>query len=156
MNLSSDWTEIALRLSAAIAAGAAIGVNRDLHGKPAGVRLNALVAMVGALLMIIAEEMARIGDINAYSRIVQGFIGGIGFLGAGMIIREADGTRIQNLTTAATTLLTASIGVACGLGLWRIGAVSAVAALVLLTLGLLVDRLLYGRAGPENGAEKQP
>lgn len=155
MELSSDWTEIALRLSAAIAAGAAIGVNRDLHGKPAGVRLNALVAMVGALLMIVGEEIARGGDAGAYSRIVQGLIGGIGFLGAGMIIREADGSRIQNLTTAATTLLTASIGIACGLGLWRVGAVAALAALGLLTLGLLVDRLLYGRAGPENRDDRR-
>ncbi|MDP4823636.1 MAG: MgtC/SapB family protein [Aestuariivirgaceae bacterium] len=62
MNLSADWSEIALRLAAAIMAGAAIGVNRDLHGKPAGVRLNALVAMAGALLMIVGEEISRAGD----------------------------------------------------------------------------------------------
>lgn len=150
MNLSDDWAEITLRLAAAIAAGAAIGVNRDLHGKPAGVRLNALVAMAGALLMIVAEEVTRSGDDGAYSRIVQGLIGGIGFLGAGMIFREADGTRIQNLTTAATILVTTTIGIACGLGLWRIGAVSALAALALLTLGLWAEHALYGRAGPEN------
>jgi putative Mg2+ transporter-C (MgtC) family protein len=147
--LQADWTEISLRLGAAILAGAIIGVNRDLHGKPAGIRLNALVAMAGALLMIVAESLSLAGDDGGFSRIIQGLIGGVGFLGAGMIIREGDGSRIQNLTTAATILVTTSIGVACGLGLWRVGLVAAGAALFLLTVGLFLERAVFGKAGPE-------
>jgi putative Mg2+ transporter-C (MgtC) family protein len=147
----ADVAEIALRLGAALLAGAAIGINRDLHGKPAGVRLNALVALAAALFVLLAGELTRLGATpEGYSRILQGLLGGIGFLGAGVIIRDESARRIQNLTTAATILVTAGLGAACGLGAWPLAGLAAAGALVVLILGLVVDRLLYGKMGPED------
>ncbi len=145
-----DFVEILLRLAAAVFAGAAIGVNRDLHGKPAGVRLNALVT-TGACVFV----LAALGGLpntpvpsDAVSRVVQGIAGGIGFLGAGMILKS--GRFVQNLNTAATVWVAGGIGIACGIGAWPLVAGSTIAVLFILIAGLFVDKALFGRAGPED------
>src|SRR6476619_2915493 len=92
-----------LRLLAATVVGTVIGINRDLYGKPTGVRLHALVSIASALLVMLAGELGSgMPDHAAASRIIQGIVGGIGFLGAGVILRADKGNRVYHITTAAT------------------------------------------------------
>jgi putative Mg2+ transporter-C (MgtC) family protein len=134
-----DITEVALRLGAATRAGAALGINRDLHGKPTGVRTLGLVGLGAALAVM---TVGGGGDATALSRVVQGVVTGIGFLGAGVIIRTHEGRQVHGLTTAACAWLTACIGAACGAGEWPIVLVSVpLIFLVLIFGGPLETRL---------------
>lgn len=146
------WLEAALRIAAAVVAGGLVGINRDMYGKPSGVRVHALVAL-GAALVTMVGTQSGLGayDPAAASRIIQGVIGGIGFLGAGVILRGgSDSTRqIYHVTTAASIWVTAGLGIACGAGAWVLAAVAAIAVMVVLVVGLRIDRALYGRLGPE-------
>jgi putative Mg2+ transporter-C (MgtC) family protein len=125
-----DTTEIAIRLGVAALASAALGLNRDLHGKPTGVRTLALVGLASALIVIAVGHGA--GDV---SRVMQGIVTGIGFLGAGVIIRSENGKHVHNLTTAACVWLTVCVGMACGVGEWRVLLVGALIVGVILIFG---------------------
>ena len=125
-----DLSEVILRLGVATLAGAALGLNRDLRGKPTGVRTLGLVGLGSALVV-----MTFAGDEAAMSRVIQGIVTGIGFLGAGVIIRTAESRRIHGLTTAACVWLTACIGVACGAAKWPIVLVSLPLIFFVLVLG---------------------
>ncbi len=114
--------EIFLRLSVAALLGAAIGVERDVHRRPAGIRTSAFVCMGSALFTILSFELARLfGDTSA-TRIASNLVQGIGFLGAGAILREAGG--LVGLTTAATIFAEAAIGMAVGGGLYAVAGFS--------------------------------
>ena len=125
-----DTTEIAIRLGAAALLGAALGLNRDLHGKPTGVRTLALVGLAAAQIVIAVGHGE--GDV---SRVMQGIVTGIGFLGAGVIIRSENGKHVHNLTTAACVWLTACVGMACGVGEWRLLLVAAAMVAIILIFG---------------------
>ncbi len=131
----------AVRLLGALVAGAMVGLNRDMYGKPTGVRMHALVALGAALFTLTGSEL---GEAGSTSRVIQGIVGGIGFLGAGVIM-HADGKRALHLTTAASIWMTAALGVVCGLGAWKLAAQAAVATLLVLIIGLPIDRALYGK-----------
>ena len=120
----------------------ALGLNRDLHGKPTGVRTLGIVG-VGSALAVMAISDSH--DVNAVSRVVQGVLTGIGFLGAGVIIRNTGDTQIHGLTTAACTWLTACIGVTCGAGQWWIVLVGVVLAFLVLIAGGPLERTLHAR-----------
>jgi putative Mg2+ transporter-C (MgtC) family protein len=112
--------EILLRLSIAAALGAVIGVERDLRRRPAGIRTSLFVCMATALFTILSGEIAhRMGDTGS-TRIASNIVQGIGFLGAGAILRERGG--LVGLTTAATIFLEAAIGMAAGGGLYAVAA----------------------------------
>src|SRR3954454_12655896 len=131
-----DWSEIILRLGVATLAGGAIGLNRDLHGKPIGLRTLGLVGLATAVIVLLSDQSAgaiRISD--ATSRVVQGILTGIGFLGAGVIIRAEHHFRVRGLTSAACTWLTACIGIVCGAGQWRIVIVALAITFMLLIGG---------------------
>src|SRR5476649_2542804 len=119
------WQEILIRLGSATLAGAVLGLNRELKGKPAGLRTNALVSLGSALLILagigIASGSDSVHQADVISRAMQGIITGIGFLGAGVILRDTSGTQVHGITTAATIWLTATLGVLCGAGMWQIG-----------------------------------
>jgi len=145
-----DLGEPALRLIAAVVIGALVGLNRDLYGKPAGLRLCAFVALGSGLITVITSDPhVGLGDPSGASRAIQGIVGGIGFLGAGVILHEGASNRVRNLTTAATIWISAALGIACGLGSWKMGGVAAVLTLAVLSLGLRLDHVLFGRLGPE-------
>jgi putative Mg2+ transporter-C (MgtC) family protein len=127
-----DLIDIVLRLGAATLIGAALGLNRDMHDKPTGVRTLGLVSLGSALAVM---AVAGQGDTAAASRVIQGIVTGIGFLGAGVIIRPLGTRRVHGLTTAACTWLTAAIGAACALGQWRAILVSLPLIFLLLVLG---------------------
>ena len=112
-----DMLDIALRLIVAVLAGVALGLNRDLHGKPTGVRTLGIVAL-GAALVVLAGGGQNSSDA---SRIIQGIVTGIGFIGAGVIIRRDQGEEVHGLTTAACVWLTACIGAACAVAHWAVG-----------------------------------
>ena len=134
-----DVTDVALRIFAAALAGGAIGLNRDMARKPIGVRTLGLVA-VGASTVTVATiqvpGMAENSD--ALSRVVQGVIqgimAGISFIGAGVILRDAQARTVEGLTTAASVWVTAALGIACGLGAWTTVGIAVAAALALLVL----------------------
>jgi putative Mg2+ transporter-C (MgtC) family protein len=84
-------------------------------------------------------------DVSAVGRVIQGILTGIGFLGAGVIIRTNEGKQIHGLTTAACAWLTACIGVTCGAGEWRIVLISVLFAFVLLTFGGRLEKVLHSR-----------
>ena len=136
-------TDLLLRLGAAIAAGTVIGLNRDLRNRPAGVRTHALVGLSTAIAMVAAVELplgsAQGGDI---SRVVQGVLTGIGFVGAGVILRQPDRRSVRGLTTAASIWLTAILGLVCGLGKWMLAATGVALALVVLLGGGPLERLI--------------
>src|SRR6202047_3306325 len=114
--------EIVLRLSVAALLGAVIGIERDLHRRPAGIRTSAFVCMGSALFTILSFELAKMfGDTSA-TRIASNLVQGIGFLGAGAILREAGG--LIGMTTAATIFVEAAIGMAAGGGLYAVAGYS--------------------------------
>jgi putative Mg2+ transporter-C (MgtC) family protein len=125
-----ETSEIFIRLGIAALAGAALGLNRDLHGKPTGVRTLGLVGLASALIVIAVGS----GEGDA-SRVMQGIVTGIGFLGAGVIIRSENGKHVHNLTTAACVWLTACIGAASAVGQWRLLAVGMIFTGLLLLFG---------------------
>lgn len=143
------WTEILLRLGSAVFIGALLGLNRELGGKPAGLRTNALVSLGASLLTLasigisLGGESGHAADPNAVSRAVQGIITGVGFIGAGVIIRDNSGTRIHGLTTAATIWLSASLGILCGAGVWSGALVGAGLTLIILVLGRPFEKFLH-------------
>lgn len=135
--------QVLLRLTIATFVGAAFGLNRDLHGKAAGVRTHALVSLGAALVAMSALEppVGGVGpDPNAIGRIIQGIITGIGFLGAGVIMRDPAG-KVSGLTTAATIWVCAGIGISCGLGYWSVIVLASFFAFLVLLFGRSVERL---------------
>ena len=150
----TPWTEIVLRLGAAALIGGAIGLNRDLHHKPSGLRTLALVGLGAALAIMVAGEGQP--DAGAASRALQGILTGIGFLGAGVIVHDAGTNRVHGLTTAAAVWVTACLGAACGRGYWHIGlSAVGIAALILLTGGR-VERAVHRRFSPGDGERGEP
>ncbi|MEH2476772.1 putative Mg2+ transporter-C (MgtC) family protein [Nitrobacteraceae bacterium AZCC 2146] len=138
-----DWSEIILRLGVAALAGGVIGLNRDLQGKPIGLRTLALVSLATAMVTVLADPMRGGGFTDAGSRVVQGILTGIGFLGAGVIFHAEHHFRIRGLTSAACTWLTACIGIMCGAGQWRIVIVALVITFAILLAGGRIEHALH-------------
>ena len=148
-----DWPEIILRLGVATLAGCAIGLNRDLHGKPIGLKTLGIVGLSTATVVLLAVQFAEAGKItDAASRVIQGILTGIGFLGAGVIVHESDRFRVRGLTSAACTFLSACLGIVCGTGQWKIVAVALALTFVLLTVGRRIERRLHRMLGGKDEA----
>jgi putative Mg2+ transporter-C (MgtC) family protein len=142
-----DTLTMAMRLGASVLVGGLVGLNRDLHHKPAGVRTHALVSL-GAALVVVVALPPDLGDPHRYdalSRVVQGVLTGIGFLGAGVILRNPDKQHISGLTTAATIWLTALLGVACGVGQYVPVAIASVIGAIVLMFGGRFERAVRRR-----------
>jgi putative Mg2+ transporter-C (MgtC) family protein len=150
-------SEMVFRILAATLIGAVLGVNRELRDKPAGIKTHALVSLGSALLIVTGIDLARIGatlDSAAVTRVVQGIITGIGFLGGGVIMRQETSRSVSGLTTASTVWIAACLGIACGAGQWVIALVSMLATLIVLIVGDPLERLIRRRyhRDVENGA----
>lgn len=138
-------TEICLRLGAAVLAGGLVGINREMHSKPVGVRTLGLVALGAALVTLAGSGFTGDGtDANA-SRAIQGTITGIGFLGAGVIVKAEGSGRVHGLTTAAAIWVTAALGIICGLGAYRPLALGTGFLLATLMIGGVIDRAIDAR-----------
>ena len=128
----SQLTTIVVRLTLAALLGGILGFEREQQGKAAGVRTHMLVALGSALFVFVPQQMGvSDGDMT---RVYQGLVAGIGFLGAGSIIKGGGEGQIQGLTTAAGVWLTAAIGMAAGLGRESTALLSTLLAFVILTL----------------------
>jgi putative Mg2+ transporter-C (MgtC) family protein len=132
-----EYMEITLRLVTALIIGGFIGLERSYHGRPAGFRTHALVCLSTSLLMLVTVYESRwftaVGDVRTTidpTRMSQGVMTGIGFLGAGAIMKE--GLTVRGLTTAASIWITAAIGILVGIGFYFPAALSTA-----LTLGVL-------------------
>jgi putative Mg2+ transporter-C (MgtC) family protein len=136
--MEMSWLEILLRLGSAAIAGAAIGIEREIQHKAAGFRTIAIVC-IGAAVATLASVTAT-ADPAAASRVLQGVLAGIGFLGAGVIVHQAQTQHVKGLTTAASIWTAAAIGSVCGLGLWKIVLVSTGLVLILLVVARYVER----------------
>ncbi|MYN15091.1 MgtC/SapB family protein [Pusillimonas sp. TS35] len=130
---AADVTRILVRLGMAALLGGVIGYEREARGKPAGLRTHMVVALGAALFVLIPVQMGM--EVRDLSRVYQGVIAGIGFLGAGAIIKMSDRQEVHGLTTAASIWFVAAVGVAAGMGL-EITAILAT-TLVWITLAFL-------------------
>ena len=138
-----SYGEVFLRLGAAVGAGALIGLDRELRHKPAGLRTLALVSLGSALFVLETLDPAR-AYTDATSRVIQGVVTGVGFLGAGSIIRGQSEESVRGLTTAASIWLAAATGIACGLANWPLVVAACLLGLLVLTI-TPVERVLHNR-----------
>ena len=125
-------TRLMTRLLLAALLGGVLGYEREQKGKAAGIRTHMLVAM-GAALFVLVPQLGGMA-VADMSRVIQGIVTGIGFLGAGAIIKHRTEEDTQGLTTAAGIWMTAAIGVACGLGRETTALISALLALAVLAI----------------------
>ena len=130
--ISAFHMDLTLRLLAAITGGAVIGLERTFHGRPAGFRTHALVCLGSALLMAYGTMAPTPPDAAVSSRIAQGVMTGIGFLGAGVIFKE--GLSVHGLTTAASVWVTAGLGLLFGAGFWYAAGVGLFATYITLAV----------------------
>jgi len=164
MDSAIDPLDIFLRLLAAAGAGMALGLDRDLKGKPTGMRTLGLVCMGAALVSVATVNLDVMhGHPDAMSRVIQGIIQGvltgIGFVGAGAVLRNHKIGEVEGLTTAATVWVTATIGIACGLSQWPIVLMGVGLTLALLVLGNPLERLInrhYTRRTEAKAAAEAP
>lgn len=140
------FLETGLRLGAATLVGAVIGINRDLVGKPMGMRTLGLVSLGAASVSVAAIQVPGMAENpDALSRVVQGIVqgimAGISFIGAGVILRNPQARTVEGLTTAGTVWIAAALGIACGLAAWDVVLVGAPLTLTLLIAGRWVESL---------------
>ena len=135
---ATEVTRICVRLLVAVILGGVLGYERESAGSPAGFRTHMLVAL-GAALFVLVPLQAGTSQADM-SRVLQGVIAGIGFLGAGAIIKHNDGNDIRGLTTAASIWLTAAIGIAAGMGRESTAVIGTVFALFILLVLRLVKK----------------
>ncbi|UCC11299.1 MAG: MgtC/SapB family protein [candidate division WOR-3 bacterium] len=133
-----DVTTIIIRVAISIGIGGLVGLERELEHKPAGLRTIILVCLGSTLFMLIGYELGLIG--SELGRIVAGVVTGIGFLGAGAIIRARG--EVYGLTTAATIWLASGLGIAIGAGYYKLAIVACVSVLIVLRLLGIVERVI--------------
>lgn len=141
---AEQLTRVVLRMLVALLLGAAIGWERERRDADAGLRTHMLMSLGAALFVLVPAEAGMQSD--ALSRVVQGLVSGIGFLGAGAVLKSSDEGRIHGLTTAASIWATAAIGLAAGLG----REATAVLATVFVLLVLAALRRLSRRIQPRH------
>src|SRR5271157_1876210 len=134
-----SFHEIFLRMLFAAGLGAAIGVERDLRRRPAGIRTSAFVCLATALFTILSNELAKLWGDTSGTRIASNIVQGIGFLGAGAILKDNAG--LIGMTTAATIFVEAAIGMAAGGGLYAVaGSATGIVLFALVVLGWATQR----------------
>lgn len=136
---TNDWLNISFRLCIALLIGAIIGLDRQIRNKPAGLRTHMLVSFGSAMFILIIMQTGGLQDSpDALSRVIQGIATGVGFLGAGEIVRqspqESHRLEIHGLTSAAAIWVSAALGIAAGCGLWQLGLIGSVLTLVVLNV----------------------
>ncbi|WP_341527464.1 MgtC/SapB family protein [Nostoc sp. UHCC 0302] len=136
---SSDWLNLSFRLCTALLIGAIIGLERQIRHKPAGLRTHMLVTLGSAIFTLIPLQIAGMQpSSDALSRVIQGIAAGVGFLGAGEIVRQSSQQsqqmEIRGLTSAAAIWVSAALGIAAGCGLWQLGLIGAVLTYLVLNV----------------------
>jgi putative Mg2+ transporter-C (MgtC) family protein len=137
---AQETVRVVLRLVAALLVGGIIGLQREVSGKAAGLRTHMLVC-AGTTLFVLAALGAGMQQ-DAMSRVIQGLVTGIGFLGAGAILKVESSHQIKGLTTAAGIWMTAALGVAIGVGQLGTAAIGTVFAWLVLAVLIKLDKRL--------------
>lgn len=140
---ATSFPDAFVRLALAAILGGAIGLEREYRHKPAGLRTNMLIALGSALFSILSVELGA--GAGSPDRIAAQVVTGIGFLGAGAILRS--GENVHGLTTAATIWVNAAIGMAAGLGSYTVAAVAAAITLVVLAVLPWMEEFVEKRRG---------
>ena len=152
-----SWTDVVLRLLAATGIGGAIGLNRELTRKPAGLRTHALVSLGAALATVSALQLGGPAEGphgDSVSRVIQGIVAGIGFIGGGVIL-HTEGRNVVGLTTAATIWVAAALGISCAVGQWRVAGSAVLIALVVLVLGRGMESTLHRIKGEKDAGHEE-
>lgn len=149
-----DWVDRGLRLLLAIAAGGAIGWNRQKTGKAAGLRTHMLVSLGAALFLLVPIEAGVALSSDAISRTVQGVATGVGFLGAGEIVQRfrrdsPSKPVIKGLTSAASIWVTAALGLTAACGFWRVTILGTVLSLLILGGAKWLEQFIPVQSGEE-------
>ena len=140
---------LSVRLIVAMIFGAVIGIQRERAGKPAGLRTHMMVALGAAVFVIASGEFGMNPD--SISRVIQGLVTGIGFLGAGAILKLYDRRAVEGLTTAAGIWMTAALGVAVGLGRFGLALVATLLAWMTLSVVRQLEHIMNrGDRKPED------
>jgi putative Mg2+ transporter-C (MgtC) family protein len=134
---------VLIRLVAATLLGAVVGIQREVTGKPAGLRTHILVSLGTAVVVLACSGVGM--SMDGLSRVIQGIVTGIGFIGAGSILKLNEERDIQGLTTAAGVWMTAAIGVAVGLGSLGVAMLSTLFTLIILGLAGPVEKIAEKR-----------
>lgn len=129
---SRQLVQVLLRLVVAALCGALVGIQRQRARKPAGLRTHILVSLTSSLVVVACTGMGM--NLDAQSRVIQGLLTGIGFLGAGSILKLSQEHDIKGLTTAAGLWTMAAIGIACGVGTIGIALIGTALTLIVLVL----------------------
>jgi putative Mg2+ transporter-C (MgtC) family protein len=137
-------TRVTVRLILAATLAGALGYEREHQGKAAGLRTHMLVG-IGAALFVLAPLEAGVSA-NDLTRVLQGVVAGIGFLGAGSIIKGQQEENVKGLTTASTVWLTAAIGITAGIGLAATAVLTTLLALVILSVFRRLAKVAYDRS----------
>lgn len=130
---------VMIRVLSAMVLGAILGFQRERAGKPAGLRTHVLVSMGTAVVVLACSGSGM--DMAGESRVIQGIVTGIGFIGAGSILKVSEERDIRGLTTAAGLWLTAAVGVSAGLGMVGIAVIATILASAILALEGLQSRI---------------
>jgi len=167
--MDGEWLKIVTHLLVATMAGGLIGLERSYHGRPAGFRTHTLVCVASSLLMLVTMYQAKwftgapLDTVRVDpTRMAQGVMTGIGFLGAGVIMRE--GLTVRGLTTAASIWITAAIGILAGVGFYSAVLVGSIITIGILTVFRKVENrmpsqifanntIIFGRDNPMSEAE---
>jgi len=128
---------VLVRVFAAVLLGAVVGIERERAGKPAGLRTHMLVSLGTAVVVIACQDTGM--SLDGLSRVIQGMVTGIGFIGAGTILKLNEQREIQGLTTAAGLWMTAAIGVAAGLGILGVALIGTLVTVLVLVLEHFID-----------------
>lgn len=148
-----ELIQISLRLFVALVVGGLVGLQRELTHKPAGLRTHMLLSLGIALIVIAAEESGM--SKSDLSRVIQGLVTGIGFLGGGAILKLTAEHEIHGLTTAAGLWLTAAAGAAAGLGRLGLAVVGVCLGLFVLSAFVKVEKRL-GHHASQDAANRPP
>lgn len=149
-----SWLDIIIRAAAAVLVGMIIGIERELSNHPAGMKTHALVCLGAAVTSMISAEMSvsllgtdtlKAASVDM-SRIASGVVSGIGFIGAGAIIKSKDGSVVTGITTAATVWISGCMGLAIGMGYFRMVTICMIATLfATITVRWLEDKFIKHR-----------
>lgn len=134
----ADVTRVLLRVLLAVGLAALIGYERETRGSTAGLRTHMILALGVALMVVSARQSGM--QPEDVSRVIQGVFAGIGFLGAGAIVKQVSSDQVRGLTTAASLWTTAAVATACGLGTEMTALIGTVIALIILSVLLRIER----------------
>src|SRR5262249_47265295 len=150
---SKQLARAVIRILAAAFLGGLVGIQRESTHKPAGLRTHMLVCLATAAFIVASSSSL---SQEGVSRVIQGIITGIGFLGAGAILKRSEEHEIKGLTTAASVWMTAAIGVVVGLGQLGIGLMVTAFTLIILALEKIERRIEHKHTGGVNDPNKTP